>query len=58
VVSPDDLAVLDADEREILTLVTCYPFYFVGPAPPQIHRSGGADHITQSELLFPSLSIA
>src|SRR5579862_6056119 len=33
VVSSDDLAVLDGDEREVLTLVTCYPFYFVGPAP-------------------------
>jgi len=33
VVSPDDIAVLSHGEREILTLVTCYPFYFVGPAP-------------------------
>jgi sortase A len=33
VVSPSDVAVLNPDGREILTLVTCYPFYFVGPAP-------------------------
>ena len=33
VVSPDDVAVLDPDGNEILTLVTCYPFYLVGPAP-------------------------
>jgi sortase A len=33
VVGPYDLAVLDSDENEILTLVTCYPFYFVGSAP-------------------------
>jgi sortase A len=33
VVSPDDVAVLNPDGTEILTLVTCYPFYFVGPAP-------------------------
>jgi sortase A len=33
IVQPDDVSVLDADNREILTLVTCYPFYFVGPAP-------------------------
>ena len=33
VVSPDDVAVLNSDGNEILTLVTCYPFYFVGPAP-------------------------
>lgn len=33
VVSPYDVAVLKAGRNEILTLVTCYPFYFVGPAP-------------------------
>ena len=33
VVGPNDLAVLDPGESEILTLVTCYPFYFVGSAP-------------------------
>lgn len=33
VVEPDNTAVLDNSDAEILTLVTCYPFYFVGPAP-------------------------
>jgi sortase A len=33
VVDPDDVSVLDAGDDEILTLVTCYPFYFVGSAP-------------------------
>ena len=33
VVSPSDVAVLNPDGKEILTLVTCYPFYLVGPAP-------------------------
>jgi sortase A len=33
VVSPSDVTVLDPDGHEILTLVTCHPFYFVGPAP-------------------------
>jgi sortase A len=33
VVGPHDVAVLDPSSSEILTLVTCYPFYFVGPAP-------------------------
>ncbi|HTB10376.1 MAG TPA: class D sortase [Bryobacteraceae bacterium] len=33
IVSPTDVAVLNPDGREILTLVTCYPFYFIGPAP-------------------------
>jgi sortase A len=33
VVDPGDTAVLDDSEDSVLTLVTCYPFYFVGPAP-------------------------
>src|SRR5690242_1965432 len=33
VVGPSDVAVLDPSGNEILTLVTCYPFYFVGAAP-------------------------
>jgi sortase A len=33
IVDPADVAVLDPSENETLTLVTCYPFYFVGPAP-------------------------
>ncbi len=33
VVQPDDLTVLAAADRPELTLVTCYPFYYVGSAP-------------------------
>jgi sortase A len=33
VVEPTDTQVLAATADDILTLVTCYPFYFVGPAP-------------------------
>lgn len=34
VVEPDDSTVLEPSTQEsTLTLVTCYPFYFVGPAP-------------------------
>jgi sortase A len=33
IVSPDNVAVLNAGTGEVLTLVTCYPFYFVGAAP-------------------------
>ena len=33
IVSPSDVTVLQPDGHEVLTLVTCYPFYFVGPAP-------------------------
>jgi sortase A len=41
VVDPHDIAVLDPSVNEVLTLVTCYPFYFVGPAPSRfIVRAG------------------
>ena len=33
VVSPREVSVLNPSEHETLTLVSCYPFYFVGPAP-------------------------
>jgi sortase A len=33
IVKPQDIGVLTSDGREELTLVTCYPFYFIGSAP-------------------------
>jgi LPXTG-site transpeptidase (sortase) family protein len=33
IVSPDDVSVLKDTSYPALTLVTCYPFYYVGPAP-------------------------
>ncbi len=33
IVSPEDVWVLDATPTRSLTLVTCFPFYFVGSAP-------------------------
>ncbi len=33
VVAPARVSVLDSDGVEALTLVTCYPFFFAGPAP-------------------------
>jgi sortase A len=33
IVGPDDVSVLDPTPSAAVTLVTCYPFYFVGPAP-------------------------
>ena len=32
-VEPEDVSVLDPTPTPALTLVTCYPFYFVGSAP-------------------------
>ena len=43
IVEPEDVGVLDDSDDAILTLVTCYPFYFVGSAPMRFivraHRS-------------------
>jgi sortase A len=33
IVEPDDVSVLDPTAAPAITLVTCYPFYFVGSAP-------------------------
>ena len=33
IVGPDDVQVLDNSKETVLTLVTCYPFYFIGAAP-------------------------
>jgi sortase A len=33
IVAPEDVGVLASSGENVLTLVTCYPFYFVGPAP-------------------------
>jgi LPXTG-site transpeptidase (sortase) family protein len=33
IVAPDDVSVLDAKSGADLTLVTCFPFYYVGNAP-------------------------
>ena len=33
IVNPEEVSVLDPTPARALTLVTCYPFYYVGPAP-------------------------
>ena len=33
VVDPEDTEVMESRDHRELTLITCYPFYFVGPAP-------------------------
>jgi sortase A len=33
VVSPSDVRVLEPSSENTLTLVTCFPFYYIGPAP-------------------------
>jgi sortase A len=33
IVEPNDTWVLDSDSPDVMTLITCYPFYYIGPAP-------------------------
>jgi sortase A len=41
IVNPDNVRVLRASTTPSLTLVTCYPFYFIGSAPRRyiVHAS-------------------
>lgn len=47
VVNPADVDVLESENEPVLTLVTCYPFFYVGPAPQRFvvraRRTGVAD---------------
>jgi sortase A len=50
-VEPEDVQVLHASAQETLTLVTCYPFDFVGPAPKRfIVRADCVDCIRQKPI--------
>lgn len=49
IVTPDDVRVLYPTKTEVLTLVTCYPFFFVGPAPRRF--------IVRAQRLGPSARV-
>ncbi len=51
VVDPRDVSVLASNQTEILTLVTCYPFYFVGPAPKRFIVR--AERVEESQPAVP-----
>jgi len=44
IVDPQDVWVLDATNEATLTLVTCYPFYYVGQAPKRYIVKATAEH--------------
>ncbi len=48
VVQPDDVSVLASSGGQRLTLITCYPFYFVGRAPKRF--------VVQARLEGPALA--
>jgi sortase A len=53
IVAPEDGSVLAPTSRPSITLVTCYPFYFVGSAPQRyIVRAELDDSQTRNEVLI------
>jgi len=51
VVTPDDIGVLDPTPQPVLTLITCYPFRYIGAAPDRFivrARELGADEAQSS----------
>ena len=59
IVDPDDVHVLESSDASALTLVTCYPFYFVGDAPQRYivraeleRRHGPMAELTDYGLAF------
>ena len=45
IVDPGDVSVLAPTEKATITLVTCYPFYFVGHAPKRYIVKAEAEHL-------------
>jgi len=60
IVSPRDVSVLTASSGHTLTLVTCYPFYYVGSAPKrfivravQVNTGGGHQQASAAAASVP-----
>ncbi len=52
VVAPTDVQVLEATSGHDLTFVTCFPFYYVGPAPKRfIVRARAVERMSREELV-------
>lgn len=59
IVNPDDVSVLQPTSRPSLTLVTCYPFYFIGHAPQRyiVHASMASPHWLQQQASPPGSTV-
>ena len=57
IVDPDDVSVLDDAPVPMVTLVTCFPFYFVGNAPQRyIVQAIAVEHTVEASFLNPTLT--
>ena len=54
ITGPDDVSVLQPTPKASLTLVTCYPFYFVGSAPQRYIVSASLAGFEPSEFQPPT----
>lgn len=50
IVEPEDVSVLSATQDRTITLVTCYPFYYVGHAPKRYIVKATAEHFFGKNL--------
>jgi len=50
IVEPGDVSVLAPTPERTITLVTCYPFYFVGQAPKRYIVKATAEHLLAINL--------
>jgi sortase A len=58
IVDPKDVRVLRPTPNATLTLVTCYPFYFVGSAPQRYIVSASAEKVNVSTPVANQASVA
>jgi sortase A len=57
IVTPADTYVLDEMPKPTLTLVTCFPFYYVGNAPKRYIVTAGIENSSQGNQLASRVSI-
>ena len=59
IVDPGDVSVLRPRSKPSLTLVTCYPFYFIGSAPRRyIVHALRQDSKPQADIATPSMAVS
>lgn len=56
IVEPSDVSVLKPRDHESLTLVTCYPFYFIGSAPKRYIVQASVADSAPSNVVVPGNS--
>ena len=63
IVTPRDVRVLKASAGKTLTLVTCYPFYYVGSAPKrfivravEVHSDAGTGEVASKRAVYKRLA--